>query len=95
VRLRVVSPAQEQLGEGLEFYGKIRQSLGAAFLKEVKRGYAQLKREPLIGSPIEYDERKYVLRGYPYSLIYRIEENTVVVLAVAHHSREYGFWRKL
>lgn len=93
MRLRVLPPAQEQLGEALEFYGKIRESLGAAFLKEVKRGYAQLKREPFIGSPIEYDERKYVLRGYPYNLIYRIEESTVVVLAIAHHSRKYGFWR--
>jgi hypothetical protein len=59
VRLKVLSAAQEQLGEGIEFYGKIRHALGAAFLKEVKRGYAQLKREPLIGSPIEYEERKY------------------------------------
>lgn len=94
MRLRVLSAAQEQLGGGIEFYGNIRTALGAAFLKEVKRGYAQLKREPLIGSPIEYDERKYVLRGCPYSLIYRIEDDTIVIIAVAHHSREYGFWRE-
>jgi toxin ParE1/3/4 len=94
VRLRVLRPAQEDLGEGVEFYGKIRVALGRAFVDEVKRGYAQLKREPLIGSPIEYDERKYVLQDFPYNLIYRIEEGMIVILAVAHHSREYGYWRK-
>jgi toxin ParE1/3/4 len=93
VRLNVVASAQEELGEAVEFYGNRRAGLGRAFLEEVKRGYAQLKREPLIGSPIENDERKYVLQGYPYSLIYRIDESTIVVLAVAHHSREYGYWR--
>lgn len=94
MRLRVLPPAQEELGEAIVFYGKRRPALGQAFLNEVKRGYAQLKREPLIGSPIEYGERKYVLQGFPYNLIYRIEETTIVVLAVAHHSREYGYWRE-
>lgn len=94
MRLRVFAAAQEELGEAVEFYGKRRTALGQAFLSEVKRGYAQLKQEPLIGSPIEYDERKYVLQGYPYSLIYRIEESTINVIAVAHHSRKYGYWRK-
>lgn len=93
MRLRVLPPAQEELGEAVVFYGNRRPGLGRAFLNEVKRGYALLRREPLIGSPIEYDERKYVLSGYPYNLIYRIEETTLVVIAVAHHSREYGYWR--
>lgn len=94
MRLRVLRPAQEDVGEAVEFYGNIRFALGKAFLNEVKRGYAQLRREPLIGSPIEHDERKFVLKGYPYNLIYRIEDDTIVVLAVAHHSREYAYWRK-
>jgi toxin ParE2 len=96
VRLRLLTPAQEELGEAVEFYGNRRPGLGRAFLDEVRRGYGQLRREPLIGSPIEFDERKYVLQGYPYNLIYRIEEGTIVVLAVAHHnhSRDYGYWRQ-
>lgn len=93
MRLIVLAAAQEQLRESVGFYGNIRGALGAAFLKEVKRGYAQLRREPLIGSPIGIGERKYVLQGYPYNLIYRIEQDTVIIIAVAHHSREYGFWR--
>lgn len=93
MRLKVLPPAQEELGEAVEFYRNRRSALGTAFLNEVKRGYAQLKREPLIGSPIDHDERKYVLQGYPYNLIYRIEENAVFIVAVAHHSREFGYWR--
>lgn len=93
MRLRVLAPAQEELREAVEFYGMRRTGLGRSFLDEVKRGYAQLKRDPLIGSPVEHDERKYVLQRYPYNLIYRIEEDTVVILALAHHSRNYGYWR--
>jgi plasmid stabilization system protein ParE len=94
VRLKILPPAQEELGEAVVFYGSRRRGLGRAFLSEVKRGFTQLKREPLIGSPIENGERKYVLQGFPYNLIYQIDEATIVILAAAHHSREYGYWRQ-
>jgi toxin ParE1/3/4 len=94
MRLNVSRAAQGDVGEGVEFYGRISPALGRAFLNEVRRGYAQVRREPLIGSPIEHEERKYVLKGYPYNLIYRVEDGTVVILAVAHHRREPTYWRQ-
>ncbi|HEX6036608.1 type II toxin-antitoxin system RelE/ParE family toxin [Longimicrobium sp.] len=94
MRLKVLAPAQADVGEAVEFYGKISLDLGRAFLGEIKRGYAQLRREPLIGSPVEHHERKYVLKRYPYNLIYRIEESTIFILAVAHHRRKPGYWRE-
>ena len=38
------------------------------------------------------DIRKRVLRKFHYSLIYTIEKNRVLILAVAHHSRRPGYW---
>ncbi|HYC58631.1 MAG TPA: type II toxin-antitoxin system RelE/ParE family toxin [Thermoanaerobaculia bacterium] len=29
-----------------------------------------------------------------YTVAYRISNNTIVIAAVAHHSREPGFWRE-
>lgn len=36
--------------------------------------------------------RKLALQGFPYDLIYRIESNTVIILAVSSHSRQSGYW---
>jgi hypothetical protein len=36
--------------------------------------------------------RRFNLRGFSYHLIYRIEENAMVIYAVAHHKRRPGYW---
>lgn len=39
-------------------------------------------------------ERRYVFPRYPFSLLYRIQEDHVFVTAVAHQSRRVGYWRR-
>jgi hypothetical protein len=36
--------------------------------------------------------RFYVLRSYPYSVIYRVESGDVLVVAVAHARRSATYW---
>lgn len=38
------------------------------------------------------DVRHRVLRRFPYSIMYLIEAEVVVILAVAHHKRRPGYW---
>jgi hypothetical protein len=51
-----------------------------------------VKAYPLLAAEIEPDIRRFSLHRFPYSLIYGIEENTIVVIAVAHDHREPGYW---
>lgn len=34
-----------------------------------------------------------LVRGFPYSIIYRCGENRIHVVAVSHASRDSGFWQ--
>jgi hypothetical protein len=34
------------------------------------------------------------MRRFPFSLIYRVDRDTIAILAVAHHSRRPGYWRR-
>jgi plasmid stabilization system protein ParE len=38
--------------------------------------------------------RRYVVRQFPFSIVYRSLDNEVFVLAVAHAHRRPGYWRK-
>ena len=38
--------------------------------------------------------RRYVLRQFPFIIVYRILEDEVLVFAVAHGHRKPGYWRK-
>jgi toxin ParE1/3/4 len=38
--------------------------------------------------------RRYILRQFPFSVVYRIFPSHVLVLAVAHGHRRPGYWKK-
>jgi plasmid stabilization system protein ParE len=43
--------------------------------------------------PMADDRHRFVLlRRYPFSLVYRLDVDTVTVIAVAHTSRRPGYW---
>lgn len=42
--------------------------------------------------PGRTDVRRRTLRRLPYSVIYVIQNDTIVIVAVAHHKRRPGYW---
>jgi len=62
-------------------------------LLQFDRAATLLRTQPEIGSPAaEAGFRKLALPRFPYSLIYRIEGNRIVVLALHHQRRRPGYW---
>jgi toxin ParE1/3/4 len=37
--------------------------------------------------------RKYLLRRFPYAVIYRVTDEAIEVVAVAHGRRRPGYWK--
>ena len=37
--------------------------------------------------------RRYLLRRFPFSVIYRVEESRRLIVAVAHARRRPGYWK--
>jgi toxin ParE1/3/4 len=52
-----------------------------------------LMREPALGTAQSGRVRKFPLRQFPYTLVYRVQSEVITVIAVAHQSREPGYWR--
>lgn len=84
--------ADEEYQEARERYESVAR-LGDAFEKEVARAVALLLDHPEIGPVVSrLGARRCVLRRFPYSLIYMIEESGIRIWAVAHHKRRPGYW---
>ena len=66
--------------------------LGVQFGDEVECVLELLLDSPDLGALVIGDIRHFVLRRYPYSLIYARTAGLVYVLAVAHSSRKPGYW---
>ena len=91
----VVRPeAEEDLKEAFFWYEDNRTGLGYDFLLHVDAGINFIKRNPEI-HPIEYKGiRKHLIKRFPYKIIYLVEEEKVIVLAVLHGKRSPGLLKK-
>lgn len=77
--------------EAIEFH---IEGLGLRFLGAAEETTERISASPDVGSPLEGKYRKRVVPGFPYNIIYRVWEDYVYVVAVAHQHRRPGYWRE-
>jgi toxin ParE1/3/4 len=65
-----------------------------AFDAEVDRALANIASAPNRWAAGPHSTRRYLLRRFPYILIYRERTGNVQIVAVAHTSRKPGYWKK-
>jgi toxin ParE1/3/4 len=86
-RVIVRPEAEDDLKEAYSWYEDKRIGLGYDFLLQVDAGLNLIARSPNI-RPIEYKEtRKHLVKRFPYKIIYLVEKEKIIVLAVIHGSR--------
>jgi len=86
--------AEDDLKEAYSWYEDKRQGLGHDFLLQVDAGLNFIARYPDI-HPIEYKgTRKHLLKRFPYKIIYLVENNRIVILAVIHGRRSPALIKK-
>ena len=89
---RFLTPAEEEMTEAALFYEAASSQLGTDFLDDVQRAIDRLCDYPQAGETFASGFRRTLLHQFPFSLVYAIEENTIVIVAVAHQSRRPGYW---
>jgi toxin ParE1/3/4 len=57
-----------------------------------QRALRLLEFMPRLGSPSYPGVRTWPLKQFPYTLVYRVKGTVISVIAVAHQSREPGYW---
>ena len=77
------------------WYDRRAPGLGDRLLDEVAERLQLLKERPTSRPPVPVGSfERSLLSTFPYSLIYRVEANEVVIIAVAHYKRRLGYWRR-
>jgi toxin ParE1/3/4 len=75
----------------------LERSPDAAFRfdAEVDRALTQIAAAPRRWASGPFSTRRFLLRGFPYVLVYREQAaEKIQIIAVAHTSRKPGYWRK-
>jgi plasmid stabilization system protein ParE len=93
ISYRFLSPAEEEMTEAALFYRTASARLGTDFLDDVQRAIDRLRKYPHSGESIASALRRTLLHRFPFSVIYAVEEDAIVIIAIAHHGRRPGYWQ--
>jgi len=85
--------AAAELDEAYKWYERERAGLGEEFLQAADALVDRLAESPLAFPVVHRDRRRAVFRRFPYSLIYRVIDGDVFVLACSHGKRNPRTWR--
>lgn len=92
MKIRLHSGAKQDFDEAVRHYEAIRPDLAARFINEVDAGFGKIVEDPLRWRVVDGDVRRLLIKVFPFALLYIVEGETAYVLAVAHNSREPGYW---
>jgi plasmid stabilization system protein ParE len=90
----VHAEARRELFEATAYYDERRDGYGPLFVDAMEREFHLLLEYPRLGRPLVLGARRRTLRGWPYSIIYQPILGGIYVIAIAHHRRKPGYWRK-
>jgi plasmid stabilization system protein ParE len=76
------------------WYRERSPAAAEAFLVEFERALLRIAEAPEMWPVIDAERRRFVLRRFPFSIVYRVHSGQVEVLALAHGRRRPGYWRK-
>jgi plasmid stabilization system protein ParE len=92
--LRFHREAEQELVEARDWYEARSEVTRQAFALEVAHAIDRILEAPLAYSLGRRGERRFVLDRFPYTIIYRLREAEVFIVAVAHQSRRPGYWQR-
>ena len=86
--------ALEEYEDAAHFYARRQPGLDLRFIGCVENVIEIILEDPLRWRAFDDDVRRCFTRVFPYGVLYTIEPDYVLIVAVAHCSREPGYWRK-
>jgi hypothetical protein len=92
MKIHFLLSAQEELDDAFAWYEKQSQGLGFEFLDEVDRAVHRIKIYSESCAILIEGLRRVQLNRFPYGLIYGLDDDLLVIVAVAHLHRKPYYW---
>jgi plasmid stabilization system protein ParE len=90
--VRILPAAEAELLHEVEYYSSARAGTGVRFQAAVEAALERACRHPLGGAPSPKGTRSVLVKGFPFSIVYRPSNAELLVVAIAPHRRRPGYW---
>ena len=94
LRVDLRPEAEADIEEAATWYEAQREGLGDEFLNEMLSIFETISENPNLFPIVHRDSHRALIHRFPFGIYYRIEEESIVVVAIMHGSRHPRRWQK-
>jgi len=84
--------AQSEFFDAIQYYEESKKGLGKRYRIHIEFAIKSISEAPFRYRTLHHPFRKFLLKKFPYSIIYTIEPDHIRIMAVAHTKRKPGYW---
>lgn len=85
--------ALDEYEDAARYYAGCQDGLELRFIESLETAFHQVSEDPMRWRLFEEDVRRCLARVFPYAVLFSIESEFVLIIAVMHCSRVPGYWR--
>lgn len=85
--------AVKEFHESVDYYQRCSPELGLDFALEVWAAVNNIREHPFAWPKLDDETRRCLTARFPYGIVYAVESDVAIVLAVMHLHQEPGYWK--
>lgn len=85
--------ALAEYAEAVQYYAVQRVEVAQAFIDAIENAVYRIREAPTRWLVLDDNVRRCLIRKFPYGILYTIEPDYILILAVMQCSREPGYWK--
>jgi toxin ParE1/3/4 len=85
--------ALDEYREAALWYSNRERTVALRFTTSIEEAIGRIVENPERWRVIEEDVRRCLTHIFPFAILYTIERDFILIVAVMHWSREPGYWR--
>ncbi|MGA2064730.1 MAG: type II toxin-antitoxin system RelE/ParE family toxin [Thermoguttaceae bacterium] len=76
-----------------DWYAERSRNAAESFRKELQDAGDAIQRSPELWAEYLFGTRRYLMKRFPFVVVYRIAADRIEIVAVAHGRRRPGYWQ--
>jgi plasmid stabilization system protein ParE len=94
LEILVSREARTDIAEAVAALRDISPALSNRFGAELDRVYSSIAEYPEMYPVVHKTFRRALLRKFPYSVFYIVDESVILIVGVVHQSRDESTWKR-
>jgi toxin ParE1/3/4 len=94
VRWEFHPEALQEYREAALYYAERDPALAMRYVETVEDAIRRLVEAPSAWRILDDDVRRCLTHVFPYGVLYTVETDFILIVAVMHSSREPGYWKR-